>query len=83
MIAAFCGAASLLVAVSVGSATSGIIGLAVFLLLFFVSVGLVISLQSSYEERTLLRKLSMFRCPRCLRMSPLEKNYRGKISSNR
>lgn len=67
---------SLALAFFIGGITNSLVGLIVFLVGFFVSAAVTISIQSAFEERALMRKVAMLRCPRFLRVSPRKRNLR-------
>lgn len=67
---------SLALAFFIGGITNSLVGLIVFLVGFFVSAAVTISIQSAFEERVLMRKVAMLRCPRFLRVSPRKRNLR-------
>lgn len=67
---------SLALAFLIGGMTNSLVGLIVFLVGFFVSAAVTISVQSAFEERALMRKVAMLRCPRFLRVSPRKRNLR-------
>ena len=63
-------AASLMTACTVGSATNGLAGIALFLILFFASAMAVVALQGSIGEKALFRKMAMSRCPQYIKVKP-------------
>lgn len=63
-------ALSLGIAGAVGSAVNGLVGIALFLILFFLCAMAVVAVQGSISEKALFRKLSMTRCPEYIHVKP-------------
>ena len=63
-------AGSLVAAIIVGKATNGLVGIGLFLILFFSCTLAVVALQGSISEKALFRKVAMGRCPRYIRVRP-------------
>lgn len=64
--------ASLIVAFAVGGSVNGLVGLALFLILFFGCAAAVVALQGRISEKALARKLAMSRCPQYIHVRPLK-----------
>ena len=54
----------------IGSATNGLAGIALFLILFFAFAMAVVALQGSISEKALFRKMAMSRCPQYIKVKP-------------
>lgn len=63
-------AASLVAAGIAGSATNGLAGIALFLILFFACAMAVVALHGSISEKALFRKTAMTRCPQYIKVKP-------------
>lgn len=63
-------AASLVVSGIVGSTTTGLAGIALFLILFFACAMAVVALQGSISEKSLFRKRAMTKCPQYIKVKP-------------
>ena len=61
---------SLITACMIGSATNGLAGIALFLILFFAFAMAVVALQGSISEKALFRKMAMSRCPQYIKVKP-------------
>lgn len=63
-------AASIAAAAAAGSATNGLAGIALFLILFFACAAAVVALQGVIGEKALFRKAAMSRCPQYIHVRP-------------
>lgn len=53
-----------------GSATNGLVGMALFLILFFACAAAVVAMQGVIGEKALFRRAAMSRCPQYIHVRP-------------